>query len=222
MQVHKTLTTGDSPRRYNSLVFAHGGLAGSSGDIVSATTTGELSEADWAASIVHGRAAFPAYQHEKTHGVPVALLHLRAHHPAHLDQAAHVATHAAAALGMPCSRPASLPTKRTLWTVPRSPFVHKKSQENFERRVHKRVLKVWDTHPDVVSTWVKFLHEHSVPGVGMRVVRWERAPLSIGKMAMDKLQAGSRSAEKVKALGEKIVEKELASPKAHTSEPVVA
>jgi small subunit ribosomal protein S10 len=91
--------------------------------------------------------------------------------------------------------------------------VHKKSQENFERRIHKRVLKVWDSHPDVVSAWVNFLHEHSVPGVGIRVVRWERAPLGIGEMAMEKLQAGARSAQKVKALGDKIVQQELAAPK---------
>ncbi|KZT35975.1 ribosomal protein S10, partial [Sistotremastrum suecicum HHB10207 ss-3] len=108
------------------------------------------------------------------HGQPAALLHLRSYHPSLLNLFIHFAAHSAEALGIPLSRPVSLPTQRSLWTVPRSPFVHKKSQENFERKTHKRLLKAWDTNPGVIDKWMRYLQRHSLAGVGMRVVKWER------------------------------------------------
>ena len=38
--------------------------------------------------------------------------------------------------------PIPLPTKKTIYTVLRSPHVDKKSREQFETRVHKRVIDV--------------------------------------------------------------------------------
>jgi len=122
--------------------------------------------------------------------------------------------HAAAALGIPISRPVYLPTQRSLWTVPRGPFVHKKSQENFERKVHKRAIKAWDADPEVVDRWVRYINAHAMPGVGLRVTQWKRAPLDIGQQMVDaavgrtRLAQGS-GADKVKALAEKIVQQEL-------------
>ena len=40
--------------------------------------------------------------------------------------------------------PIPLPTKRELYTVLRSPFVNKKSREQFELKTHKRVLDIKD------------------------------------------------------------------------------
>ena len=141
-------------------------------------------------------------------------LTLRSYHPRLLDFFVHFAGHAAAALGVPLSKPVHLPTQRRLWTVIKGPFVHKKSQENFERKTHKRLLKAWDTHPEVVNMLVQYLEKHLAPGVGMRTVKWERAPVGVGVTA---LQAGmparraDTQVEKVKALGEKIVQQEMAS-----------
>lgn len=73
------------------------------------------------------------------------------------------------ALGIPLARPASLPTRVSLWTVPKGPFVHKKSQENFERRTHKRLIKAFDADTEVVERWLQFLRIHAMPGVAMRV-----------------------------------------------------
>jgi hypothetical protein len=55
--------------------------------------------------------------------------------------------------------------------------VHKKSQENFERKVHKRMVKAWDTDPEVIRRWVAYLRRHELGGVGMRIIQWDRLPL---------------------------------------------
>jgi small subunit ribosomal protein S10 len=176
-----------------------------------------IPERAYAGSIVHGRSVAPAYHHPAEHGYPAAILHLRSHHPSLLARFARVAQHAAAALAIPTSGVAMLPTQRSIWTVPKSPFVFKTSQENFERRVHKRALKAYDAHPAVVDAWVRFLHAHADAGVGVRVVRWERAELGVGAQALAYVvehdMGRKRSAgEKVKAMGDKIVQRELEAP----------
>jgi len=92
--------------------------------------------------------------------------------------------------------------------------VHKKSQENFERRVHKRGIKAWDADPEVVERWCSYLRHHAMGGVGMRVTKWERMPLGIGATrlahAMHGLQ-GSVDSQKIKALGDKIVSEEMSA-----------
>jgi small subunit ribosomal protein S10 len=40
------------------------------------------------------------------------------------------------------SGPIPLPTKRTVITVPISPHKHKDAQEQFERRIHRRLLEI--------------------------------------------------------------------------------
>lgn len=176
-------------------------------------------ERKYASSVVHGRALFAPHYHPKTHGVPVATIHFRSYHIPLLAEFTHFSAHAAAALGIPVSKTVCLPTERTIWTVIRGPFVHKKSQENFERRTHKRLIKAWDADMEVVDRWVKYLEEHLMPGVGIRVVRWHRAPVSIGRKQYDAVMGHLRlgaptASEQVKELGEKIVQQELAAAEA--------
>jgi small subunit ribosomal protein S10 len=111
--------------------------------------------------------------HAPTHGHHVASLHLRCYGAGdvtlqNLDFFADFALRAAYALGMPVSRPASLPRRVSLWTVPKGPFVHKKAQENFTRTTHARVIKVYDSHPHVVERWLYFCRIHAMPGLGQR------------------------------------------------------
>ncbi|KAH9979577.1 ribosomal protein S10 domain-containing protein, partial [Lactifluus volemus] len=134
-------------------------------------------ERQWHATVVHGRGVLDPYRHPRTHGVAVASIQFRAHFSELVQLATHFASHAAASLGIPISGVVSLPTRRTLWTVPRGPFAHKKSQENFERRVHARAIKAFDADDEVVDRWVRYLEAHALPGVGMRVVRWHRLPV---------------------------------------------
>ena len=171
-----------------------------------------LTEPELSSMVIRGRAIYPPVTFPRPHNIPVASLHFRSHHPFLLDLFTHFAEHAASALGIPASRPVHLPTQRSMWTVIRGPFVHKKSQENFERRVHKRAIKAWDADLEVVDMWVKYLRKHAMLGVGMRVTKWERAPVGIGQQllqrTMDRLRPDT-DADKVRALAEQIVQQEL-------------
>ena len=51
--------------------------------------------------------------------------------------------------------PVPLPTKRTVYTVLRSPHVDKKSREQFEIRTHKRILDIVDPTPQTVDALMK-------------------------------------------------------------------
>ncbi|THH01190.1 hypothetical protein EW145_g6956, partial [Phellinidium pouzarii] len=61
------------------------------------------------------------------------------------------------------------------------PFVHKKAQENFDRKVHKRVLKAWDATEGVVERWISYIMAHPQPMIAVRIVRWHRVPLGLGR-----------------------------------------
>jgi small subunit ribosomal protein S10 len=174
-------------------------------------------ETQLASTVLHGRGVFPAFKHSRTHGIPVATIHFRSYIPELLPLATHFATHAAAALAIPVSKVVPLPTKRSLWTVLKGPFIYKKNQENFERKVHKRYIKAWDADPEVVQKWVTYLCKHALGGVGMRITTWERAKVGVGKLRLQSVRAGLKKAtltdpQKVKAVGEEIIRRELAAP----------
>jgi small subunit ribosomal protein S10 len=48
-----------------------------------------------------------------------------------------------------------LPIKKTIYTVNRSPHVDKKSREQFETRVHKRLIDIHDSTPQTVDALMK-------------------------------------------------------------------
>lgn len=54
--------------------------------------------------------------------------------------------------GATIAGPIPLPTKRTLFTVVKSPHVYKKGREQFEMRVHKRLIDVLDPTPKTVDS----------------------------------------------------------------------
>jgi small subunit ribosomal protein S10 len=51
--------------------------------------------------------------------------------------------------------PVPLPTQRRLYTVLRSPHVDKKSREQFETRVHKRLIDIYESTPQTVDALMK-------------------------------------------------------------------
>jgi len=53
------------------------------------------------------------------------------------------------------SGPVPLPTKRTVYTVLRSPNIDKKSREQFEMRTHKRLLDILDPTPKTVDSFMR-------------------------------------------------------------------
>ncbi len=51
--------------------------------------------------------------------------------------------------------PVPLPTEKSIYTVLRSPFVNKKSREQFEIRVHKRLIDIMDSTPQTIESLMK-------------------------------------------------------------------
>jgi small subunit ribosomal protein S10 len=47
--------------------------------------------------------------------------------------------------------PIPLPTEKKKFTVNRSTFVHKNSREQFEMRVHKRIVDIVDPNPKTID-----------------------------------------------------------------------
>ena len=53
--------------------------------------------------------------------------------------------------GSEISGPVPLPTEIQKYTVNRSSFVHKDSREQFETRIHKRLIDISNPNPDVID-----------------------------------------------------------------------
>ena len=57
--------------------------------------------------------------------------------------------------GAVVSGPIPLPTKKSIYTVLRSPHVDKKSREQFEHRAHKRLIDILSTSSKTVDALMK-------------------------------------------------------------------
>lgn len=51
--------------------------------------------------------------------------------------------------------PIPLPTKRSVFTVLRSPHVNKTSMEHFEIRIHKRLIDIYNANPKTVDSLMR-------------------------------------------------------------------
>lgn len=120
-------------------------------------------------------------RHEPTHGIKTAQLQLRSYSIRNLEAFADFAMRAAYFLGLPARGPSPLPRITERWTVPRSNFVHKKSQENFERVTRRRVVTIVDGHPETVAAWLGFLQQRRYYGVGLKAHVWDFSGLEVGK-----------------------------------------
>ena len=109
---------------------------------------------------------------EALYGLPVCNLQLRSYSVRQLEAQADFALRAAYYLNLPASGIVSLPKKIERWTVPRGNFVHKKSQENFERITRKRVIQISDGHPETVELWLAFIKKYAYYGVGLKANVW--------------------------------------------------
>ncbi len=72
-----------------------------------------------------------------------------------LDSSVHEIVETARRTGARVSGPIPLPTNRSLYTVLRSPFIDKKSREQFEIKVHKRLLDILEPTPQTVDALMK-------------------------------------------------------------------
>ena len=79
-------------------------------------------------------------------------IRLKAYEASTLDRSAQVICETARKTGAEIKGPVPLPTRRSVYTVLRSPHVDKKSREQFEIRTHKRLIVISDVTPNTVPT----------------------------------------------------------------------
>lgn len=68
-----------------------------------------------------------------------------------IDRSAKKIIEAAERTGAIIAGPIPLPTERSVVTVNRSTFVHKDAREQFEIRIHKRIIDVLDPNPKTLD-----------------------------------------------------------------------
>ena len=76
-----------------------------------------------------------------------------------LDQAAWKIVDTATRTGALVAGPVPLPTSIAKYTVVRGPFVDKDSREQYEMRVHKRIVDVLDPNPKVIEALMRLSAE---------------------------------------------------------------
>jgi len=82
-------------------------------------------------------------------------IRLKAYDHRVLDQSAQRIVETAERTGARVVGPVPLPTKLERFTVMRSPFIDKDSQEHFEIRTHKRLIDVLDPDSKTIDTLMR-------------------------------------------------------------------
>jgi small subunit ribosomal protein S10 len=82
-------------------------------------------------------------------------IRLKAYDHAALDRSVDEIVQTVKRSGARICGPVPLPTARSIYTVLRSPHVDKKSREQFETRVHKRLIDIYDSTPQTVDALMK-------------------------------------------------------------------
>ena len=82
-------------------------------------------------------------------------IRLKAYDHRVIDQSARDIADTVKRTGARVAGPIPLPTKRTLYTVLRSPHVDKKSREQFETRAHKRLIDILTSGTKTVDALMK-------------------------------------------------------------------
>src|SRR5581483_892355 len=82
---------------------------------------------------------------------PRIRIRLKAYDHKVIDQSAKQIVETAIRTGANISGPIPLPTKRSTFTVVKSPQIYKKGREQFEMRVHKRLIDIADPTPKTVD-----------------------------------------------------------------------
>ena len=80
---------------------------------------------------------------------------LRAYDHILLDKSTDKIVKTAKSTGAIISGPIPLPTKRSVYTILRSPHVDKKSREQFQTKIHKRMVDIINSTPKTVESLMK-------------------------------------------------------------------
>lgn len=76
---------------------------------------------------------------------------IRAYDHKIIDQATRTIIETAERSGAKVVGPVPLPTEKKKWTVNRSTFVHKNAREQFEMRIHKRIVDILDPNAKTID-----------------------------------------------------------------------
>lgn len=79
-------------------------------------------------------------------------IRLKAYDHKVIDQSAKQIVDTALRTGATISGPIPLPTRKSTFTVVKSPHVFKKGREQFEMRVHKRLIDITDPTPKTIDS----------------------------------------------------------------------
>jgi small subunit ribosomal protein S10 len=79
-------------------------------------------------------------------------IRLKAYDHKVIDQSAKQIVETALRTGAKIAGPIPLPTRRSTFTVVKSPHVYKKGREQFEMRVHKRLIDITDPTPKTIDS----------------------------------------------------------------------
>ncbi|ADQ15340.1 30S ribosomal protein S10 [Halanaerobium sp. Z-7514] len=82
-------------------------------------------------------------------------IRLKAYEHELLDQSAEKIVETAERTGADVSGPVPLPTEKEVFTVLRSPHVHKDAREQFEMRTHKRLIDILDPTSKTVDSLMR-------------------------------------------------------------------
>lgn len=88
---------------------------------------------------------------DKEAAKPRIRIKIRAYDHKLIDQSAKQIVDTAKRTGAKISGPVPLPTENKKYTVLRSTFVHKDSREQFEMRVHKRLIDILEATPKTID-----------------------------------------------------------------------
>lgn len=79
-------------------------------------------------------------------------IRLKAYDHKVIDQASKQIVDTVLRNGSTLAGPIPLPTRRSTYTVVKSPHVYKKGREQFEMRVHKRLIDVFEPTPKTIDS----------------------------------------------------------------------
>src|SRR5664279_1747034 len=83
---------------------------------------------------------------------PRIRIRLKAYDHKVIDQSAKLIIDTALRTGAQIAGPVPLPTRRTTYTVVKSPHVYKKGGEAYEMRVHKRLIDIIGASPKTIDS----------------------------------------------------------------------
>lgn len=102
--------------------------------------------------IINSKAKFTMAEKKNETNKQRIRIRLKAYDHKVIDQSAKQIVDTALRTGATIAGPIPLPTRKSTYTVIKSPHVYKKGREQFEMRVHKRLIDISDPTPKTVDS----------------------------------------------------------------------